>query len=356
MAGVYPVILSGGSGTRLWPLSRQARPKQFLALLGERSLLQETALRVAPIGGLFGPLTLIGNAAHRATAETQLAALGSMPALHILEPKGRNTAPAAAIAALAVAAQDKDAILALLPADHVIADVSAFRAAVEQAAADAAEGRIVTFGIVPAGPETGYGYIRRGPSPRPAGTYPIAEFVEKPDLQTAERYVAAGTYLWNSGMFVSRADVLLAEMRTHCPAILKGARVAYEKGRRDGGVLALDEASFAACPADSIDYALMERTGAASVLPVRMGWNDVGSWAALYDLAPKDEAGNVRLGDVIAHDSAGSFIRAEHRLVATVGIADLVIIETADALLVARRDKVQDIKAIIEKLAGRSEQ
>jgi mannose-1-phosphate guanylyltransferase/mannose-6-phosphate isomerase len=352
MARVYPVILSGGSGTRLWPLSRQAHPKQFLALMGDRSLLQETALRVMPQkDDLFGPLTIIGNQSHLAEAERQLKTVGAPADLQILEPLARNTAPAAATAALAVRRYGEDAVLALLPADHAITDIAAFRSAMSKAADDAEHGRIVTFGIVPTGPETGYGYIRRGEKARPAGTYPILEFREKPDRQTAEGYVAAGSYLWNSGMFVARADVILAEMSRHCPAILDSAREAFAKSTQMGTVLTLDHPTFAACPADSIDYALMERTEAATVLPARMGWSDVGSWAALYDLAPKGEAGNVLLGDVIAIRGARNYIRSGTRLIATIGTEDLVVIDTEDALLIARRDQVQDVKAIIETLA-----
>jgi mannose-1-phosphate guanylyltransferase/mannose-6-phosphate isomerase len=358
MASVYPVILSGGSGTRLWPLSRKAHPKQFLTLIGGRSLLQETALRVLPgKDGLFGPLTIIGNETHHGEAERQLAAVNAAPALHVLEPLARNTAPAAAIAALAAQRHGAEAVLALLPADHAITDVAAFHGAMSKAAEDAKSGRIVTFGIVPTGPETGYGYIRRADTARPTGTYPIAEFVEKPDLKTAERYVAAGSYLWNSGMFVARADVLLAEMAHHCPAILDAARAAFDQGKRNGTALKLDPERFGACPSDSIDYALMERTDKASVLPARMGWNDVGSWAALYDLAPKDETGNALAGDVITIDTARTYIHGDGKLIATIGLEDLVIIDTRDALLIARRDKVQDVKAVIEKLAkaGRPE-
>jgi mannose-1-phosphate guanylyltransferase/mannose-6-phosphate isomerase len=349
MAEVFPVILSGGSGTRLWPLSRRAKPKQFLALMGAQSLLQETALRIG--GGLFGPLTVIGNQGHAAEAERQLAAVGMTPRLHVLEPFGRNTAPAAAIAALAVEAAAPGGVLALLPADHFIADTEAFRAAVAAGAADAGAGRIVTFGIVPTAPETGYGYIRRVETPYPTGAYAVAEFVEKPDLPTAISYLKSGAYLWNSGMFLARADILLGEMRTHCPKILEACTQAFQQGRRDGNRLALEREAFSASPSDSIDYAVMEHTSRASVLPARMGWSDVGSWASLWELAEKDQAGNVIRGTVYAHDSRNSYLRAESRLLATVGVEDLVIVETADGVLVARRDKVQDIKAIIDRLS-----
>jgi len=349
MAEVYPVILSGGSGTRLWPLSRRAKPKQFLTLLGDRSLMQDTALRVK--GDLFGPLTVIGNAAHADEAESQLGAIGARPRLQVLEPFGRNTAPAAAIAALAVEEQAPGAVLALLPADHFIADDDAFRATVATGAADAREGRIVTFGIVPAAPETGYGYIRRGETAFASGAYPVAEFVEKPNLETALTYLKSGAYLWNSGMFLARADILLAEMRIHCPAILAACEAAFNEGLRSDARLALDPDAFGRCPSDSIDYAVMEKTARASVLPAQMGWSDVGSWASLWELAEKDAAGNVLKGQVYAHDSRNTYIRAENRIVATVGVEDLVIVETGDAVLVAHRDRVQDIKAIIDRLA-----
>jgi mannose-1-phosphate guanylyltransferase / mannose-6-phosphate isomerase len=356
MAELYPVILSGGSGTRLWPLSRRAKPKQFLALLGEMSLLQETARRVAGTD-LFGPLLLIGNEAHAGLAEGQLAALGLTPLLHVLEPFGRNTAPAAAIAALAIEAERPGGMLALFPADHFIADAEAFRKTVAAAAKDAEAGRIVTFGILPAAPETGYGYIKRGEDAFPSGAYPIAQFVEKPDLKTALSYLKSGAYLWNSGMFVARADILLAEMRTHCPAILDACEAAFRSGRRDGLRLALEREAFGRCPSDSIDYAVMEHTARASVLPASMGWSDVGSWASLWELTEKDGGGNVLKGEVYAHDSRNNYVRAESRLVATVGVEDLVIVETEDAVLVARRERVQDIKAIIDRLAndGREE-
>jgi mannose-1-phosphate guanylyltransferase/mannose-6-phosphate isomerase len=355
MADVFPVILSGGSGTRLWPLSRRAKPKQFLALMGQESLLQETARRLK--SSFFAPLTLIGNEAHVEEAEHQLAAVSASPRLHVLEPFGRNTAPAAAIAALAVEAESPGAVLALLPADHYIADPQAFQAAIVAAAADASAGRIVTFGIVPSAPETGYGYIRRAETPYPTGAYPVAEFVEKPDLPTALSYLKSGAYLWNSGMFLARSDVLLAELAAHAPKILEACRKAFDKGRRNGNRLAVERGAFESCPSDSIDYAVMEKTSRASVLPARMGWSDVGSWASLWELAPKDESGNVLTGDIYAHDSRNNYIRAESRLVATVGVEDLIIVETADSVLVARREKVQDIKAIIDRLAkdGRKE-
>lgn len=356
MSHVFPVILSGGSGTRLWPLSRRATPKQFLPLIGTRSLLQETALRLER-ANLFEALIIIGGDAHYAETETQLRAIGASVAAHVLEPLGRNTAPAAAIAALAVGRQSAGGILALLPADHYIADAPGFRRAVEQGAQEAQAGRIVTFGIVPTAPETGYGYIQRTAKAHPTGAYPVSKFVEKPDRATASAYLASGDYLWNSGMFLARADILLDEMTKHCPQIVAACRKAFENGSQEGAVLRLNRAAFEACPSDSIDYAVMEKTNRASVLPTQFGWSDVGSWSTLWELGEKNEAGNTLMGTVYAHATRNSYIRAQSRLVASVGVEDLVIVETPDSVLVARRDQVQDIKAIIDRLAkdGRAE-
>lgn len=347
---VYPVIMSGGSGTRLWPLSRRAHPKQLLALTSDRTMLQETAARVECGGGpaQFGPLYVIGNAAHKKAVEAQLS--GCAVRLQALEPFGRNTAPAAAVAALLVAREAPDAILMLLAADHFIADVAAFHAAVAKAAAEAADGQIVTFGIVPDAPETGYGYIQMAREMSVHGAHKVAQFVEKPDRDTALRYLADGHYVWNSGMFVARADVLLGEMKLYCPQIVTAAARAIEKGAQREGALFLDEEAFADCTDISIDYAVMERTMRSSVLPVSMGWSDVGSWKALWEIGRHDAHDNVVSGDVLMSDAKGCYIRATSRAVAVVGVENLVVIESEDAVLVLPVERAQDVKQIVEQL------
>jgi len=349
--------MSGGSGTRLWPMSRQAHPKQLLPLTAERSMLQETAARVTASSGSvsFGPLYVIGNAAHRDTVAAQLGAFDLR--MQVLEPFGRNTAPAAATAAVLVAREAPGAILMLLAADHFIADVGAFHAAVAQAAAEAERGRIVTFGIVPDGPETGYGYIRLAPAISANGAYDVEQFVEKPDRTTAEKYVADGKYVWNSGMFVSRADVLLEEMERLCPQIVAAARNAIDRGEIHNKALLLDAEAFGTCTDISIDYAVMERTARSSVVPVSMGWSDVGSWKALWDVGARDADGNVTAGDVLLKNVTNSYVRASGRAVAVVGVDNLAVIETKDAVLVLPLDKAQDVKFIVEQLkaAKRSE-
>ena len=347
---VYPVIMSGGSGTRLWPLSRRAHPKQLLALTSERTMLQETAARVQAGSGpaQFGPLFVIGNAAHKEAVETQLS--GCAVRLQALEPFGRNTAPAAAVAALLVAREAPDAILMLLAADHFIADIPAFHQAVAKAAGEAADGQIVTFGIVPDAPETGYGYIHMAPAMSVHGAHKVVEFVEKPDRETALRYLAEGHYAWNSGMFVSRADVLLDEMKLHCPQIVIAATKAVEKGVTRGSALYLDEEAFSDCTDISIDYAVMERTTRSSVLPVSMGWSDVGSWKALWEIGERDANGNVVSGDVLMSDVSDCYIKATCRAVAVVGVENLVVVESEDAVLVLPMERAQDVKLIVEQL------
>ncbi len=350
MHTVFPVIMSGGSGTRLWPLSRRANPKQLLALASDSSMLQETAARVEQSGGgaVFGPLYVIGNAAHKAVVEDQLEAFDLR--LQVLEPFGRNTAPAAAVAAILIAREAPDAVLMLLAADHYIADIAGFRDAVANAASEAASGRIVTFGIVPDAPETGYGYIQMSADASENGAHGVSKFVEKPDRETAERYLAEGRYVWNSGMFVSRADVLLEEMKKFCPQVVSAAQAAVENGALRDGALYLNEEAFAACTDISIDYAVMEHTARSSVLPVSIGWSDVGSWKALWEIGAHDEAGNVVSGDVLLKDVSGSYIRATTRAVAVVGVEDMVVIESADAVLVLPIEKAQDVKFIVEQL------
>lgn len=353
---LHPVILSGGSGTRLWPLSRQDRPKQFLALMGERSLYQESVLRAAGLPGARAPITVCSTA-HRFTVGEQLESAGVESGGILLEPAQRNTAPAIALAALHALQDDADATLLVMPADHLIENEADFHTAVSHAGALASEGWLVTFGITPDHAETGYGYIRRGEPLGNAG-FRVERFVEKPDRDTAERYVAEGGYAWNSGMFLFRAQRYLDELAAHAPAISEKAREAYAGAVADLDFIRIHEQAFAAGPSDSIDYAVMEKTGRAAVVPVSCGWSDIGSWSSLWAVARRDGDGNRTDGDVITVDTRNSLVRAsERRMVATVGVDDVVIIDTADATLVARKDRVQDVKEVVDRLkaSGRSE-
>jgi mannose-1-phosphate guanylyltransferase / mannose-6-phosphate isomerase len=353
---IYPVILSGGVGSRLWPTSRALYPKQLLPLVSERTMLLETVLRVSG-GERFADPIIVSNGEHRFIIAQQMRDAGITPLAHILEPQGRNTAPAAAAAAAFVRAHDPEGVLLVLPADHHIADIEAFRDAVSRGSALAEAGKLVTFGILPSGPETGYGYVKRGTELGGGNAFVVERFVEKPDLETAQSYLAEGGYDWNAGIFMFRADVILEEMQTHCPEIATCASEAVVKGARDLDFLRLDPDAFAACPSDSIDYAVMEHVSSAVVVPVDMGWSDIGSWSALWEIGEKDEQGNVLAGDVLAEDTHDCFIRAEAGLVAAVGLENMIIVETGDALLVAARDRVQDVKKVVERLAaaGRSE-
>ena len=353
MTDLQPVLLSGGSGTRLWPLSREAYPKQFLPLAGEETMLQATWSRVAPLADAR-PIVVAGED-HRFLVAEQLRQSGAPAPAIVLEPAGRNTAPAIAAAALQ-ALQDAgggDPLLLVLPSDHVVRDADAFRAAVRAAMPAAEAGALVTFGIVPTAPETGFGYIQAAAglagTGRADAVRKVMRFVEKPDAATAQRYLAEGGYYWNSGMFLFRASRYLAELERFRPDILEGARAAFAAARRDGDFVRLDRDGFAATPAESIDYAVMERTDAAMVLPVDIGWNDVGSWSALWDVAERDADGNARHGDVIAVDSRNSYAYAR-RLVALVGVDDVVVVETDDAVLVARKDRVQQVKEVVARL------
>jgi mannose-1-phosphate guanylyltransferase/mannose-1-phosphate guanylyltransferase/mannose-6-phosphate isomerase len=342
---MIPVVLSGGSGTRLWPLSRGQYPKQFLPLVSEKTMLQETLYRLNGLEGLSPPIAVC-NEDYRFMVAEQLWEINTNPAAIILEPIGRNTAPAVALAALAA---DADDVLLILPSDHVIIDIPIFQKAVKQAHKLAMQDFLVTFGIVPTGPETGYGYIKRNPIAHDSA-YPVAAFVEKPGLKTAKAYVSSGDYFWNSGMFAFKASVFLQELAKFNPKMLDVCREAYATAQIDTDFVRINAEIFATCPSDSIDYAVMEKTDRAMVIPLDAGWNDVGSWSALWDVAEKDAFGNAIRGDVLTVDAHNSFIHSENKLVAAIGIHDLVIVETDDAVMVAAKDRVQDVKLIVEQL------
>ena len=348
MSALIPVILSGGSGTRLWPLSRESHPKQFLPLLGERSLLQMTWLRLRGLPGADAPL-VVANEEHRFMVAEQLREIGVTPQALILEPVGRNTAPAIAVAALKAMAGGADPVLLVLPSDHVIADEPGFRAAILAALPAAEAGSLVTFGIVPTAPETGYGYIN-ATATAGEGVRPVLRFVEKPDLATAEQYLASGDYFWNSGMFAFRASRYIEELTRNQPKMVESAREALDKASRDADFLRLDRDAFAACPADSIDYAVMEKTDRAAVLPIDVGWNDVGSWSALWSVVEQDGNGNAHRGDVLARDCRNTLAISDKRLVALIGLNDVVVVDTDDAVLVAHKDRVQEVKDIVASI------
>lgn len=353
---IHPVVMAGGSGTRLWPLSRAAFPKQLLPLASEQSMLQETLKRVAVPG--FGAPILICNQDHRFIIAEQMRAAGITGGRIVLEPVGRNTAPAAAVGAILAQQADPGALVLLMASDHVIRDVKGFRDAVGIAARAASKGRLVTFGIRPDRPETGYGYIRRGGDLEGApGCFAVDRFVEKPDLKTAESYLAEGSYAWNSGMFLFSAKAYLAELGRLEPAMLAAAEESVAKGTTDLDFLRLDPNAFAASPSQSIDYAVMEKTKLAATCPIDVGWSDVGSWSALWDIGEHDTSGNVLRGDVISIDTANSYIRSEGPLTAVVGLEDAVVVATDDCVLVSAKDRVQDVKGIVDRLKqqGRKE-
>ncbi len=348
---LIPVILSGGAGTRLWPLSRELYPKQLLPLTGTHTMLQETVLRLAGLKAA-APL-VVCNEAHRFMVAEQLRQIGVQPSATILEPVGRNTAPAIALAAHAAlkgaaAAVAADPVLLVLPADHVIRDVPAFQQAVQQALAAAQAGQLATFGIVANSPETGYGYIQRGPASGAA--FRIARFVEKPDAAVADGFVKSGDYYWNSGMFMFRARRYLEELARFAPDMARVCEAAFRAATADLDFTRISAKTFEACPADSIDYAVMEKTADAVVVPLDAGWSDVGSWSALHEASEADAHGNVTHGDVISEDTHGSYLHAQSRLVATVGLQDHVVVETKDAVLVAPRNRVQDVKKLVQQL------
>jgi mannose-1-phosphate guanylyltransferase / mannose-6-phosphate isomerase len=346
---LHPIILSGGSGTRLWPLSRTSLPKQLLALCGENTMIQDTVLR-SQMPNAEAPV-LLCNESHRFHVAEQMLEIGVKPTAIVLEPMGRNTAPAAATAALIVAEKDPQGIVVLLPSDHVVTDIAAFRAAVAIAAEAAAGGHIVTFGIAPERPETGYGYIERGAALEGvAGAFAVKRFAEKPDAATAAAYIAEGCYFWNSGMFVFRADTMLEELSRYAPDILSAVRETLAKSGRDADFVRLDKDSFAKAPSISLDYAVMEKTARAVVVPCKLGWSDVGSWSSLWEIREQDSSGNVTHGDVVVHDTKGSFVHSEHCLTTLVGVRDLVVVSTKDALLIADKGRAQDVSKLVERL------
>jgi len=354
---IVPVLLSGGSGTRLWPVSRALHPKQLLPMAGELTMLQETARRFAGNTGFGAPL-IVCNDEHRFTIAAQLQGAGITPQAIVLEPMGRNTAPAAAVAALILLERSPNALMLLAASDHVIDDVPGFLDAVHLAARAAAEKRLVSIGVKPTRPETGYGYINRGAElPEVPGAFAARRFIEKPNRATAQDFVASGQYLWNASIFVFQPRTYLEELEKYAPEVLASARNALKKSRRDLDFLRLDREEFARCPSISIDYAVMERTDRAAVVPADIGWSDVGSWSVLWERGVKDAEDNVIAGDVIVQDSKRNFIRSDACLVAALGVENLVIVATNDAVLVASRDRDQDVKRIVEQLtkSGRPE-
>jgi mannose-1-phosphate guanylyltransferase/mannose-6-phosphate isomerase len=361
MSDIFPVILSGGSGTRLWPLSRSMYPKQFIRFFNSQngSFLSAALGRLQQSSGFKAPILLCNND-HRFLIREEVERLGIDPLAIILEPVARNTAPAIAVAALVALEASPKATLAVMPSDHVVKDDAVFAAAVKRAAEVAATGKLVLFGIKPSEPHTGYGYIKQGNALEDfeGQAFAVDSFAEKPDRATAETYLAAGDRFWNSGIFVLNARTFLNEIERLQPEILQAARAALAGAKEDLGFLRLDKAAFATAPNISVDYAVMEKTGAAAVLPLNVGWNDVGSWASLWDIAPRDAAGNFVKGDAILEDTSDCFIHSEKAIVSTIGVKDLVIVDTPDALLVADKNRTQDVSKIVQRLrsSNRKEQ
>ncbi len=343
-----PVILSGGVGSRLWPLSRESYPKQLLALVDHKTLLQNTVKRLEGLANQSAPL-MVCNENHRFLVAEQLRNIGVSAAHIILEPIGRNTAPAVAVAALTALSRDSDALLLVLPADHLIANAALFREAVTMGVPLASANNLVTFGIVPNRPETGYGYIN-ATDVIEENALSVKRFVEKPDLNTAQQYINSGEYYWNSGMFLFKASQYIKELETYAPDIVNSCRQAIDNAIKDKDFLRLDADAFKASPSDSIDYAVMEKTHSAVMIPLDAGWNDIGAWSSLWEVSEQDSDGNVTLGDVLTENVHDSYLRAEHRLLAAIGVENLTIIETADAVLVAHKDHVQEVKKIVSRL------
>ncbi|SHN91166.1 Mannose-1-phosphate guanylyltransferase (GDP) [Bathymodiolus heckerae thiotrophic gill symbiont] len=345
---IIPVILSSGSGTRLWPLSRKQYPKQYLPLVGDNTMLQETILRLSGLNNLADPI-IVCNADHRFLVAEQCQQIDIKNPTILLEPVGRNTAPAIAAAALQSLKNSDDAVLLVLSADHVIQDIDAFHQAINIACQQAQEGRLATFGIVPTDANTGYGYIK-STKESINGAYKVKEFVEKPDLKTAESYLEQGNYLWNSGMFMFKATMLIDELTTHSPEIVTSINNAVNNAEQDLDFIRLDKQAFESSPSDSIDYALMEKSDNVVVISLDAQWNDIGSWSALHDIGIKDSNGNVIQGDVFTEDTTNTYIHANHHMVATIGVQDLVIVDTPNATLISTKDKSQEVKNIVEQL------
>ena len=347
---IHPVILSGGSGTRLWPMSRTLYPKQLLTLLGRESLLQQTVRRIAE-RETFAPPLLVANEEHRFIIAEQLREIAVVPRALLLEPVGRNTAPAACLAALALTETDPDPLMLLMPSDHTIGDVDAFVDAIGRAAAAAQAGALVSFGIAPERAETGYGYIRRdGELDGVKGVFAVAEFVEKPGPEQAEKYIESGEHSWNSGIFLFAARVYLDELERLRPDMVAACRQALATAQRDCDFIRLGKDAFSTCAADSIDYAVMEHTRRAAVVPVSMGWSDVGSWDALWEMGSKDQHGNSLEGNVVAEETRNCYLRSEAGLIAAIGIEDLVVVATDDAVMVAPRNRTQEVRKLVARL------
>ncbi|MFZ6047765.1 mannose-1-phosphate guanylyltransferase/mannose-6-phosphate isomerase [Pseudomonas sp. CR3202] len=353
---MIPVILSGGSGSRLWPLSRKQYPKQFLALTGEQTLFQQTLQRLNFEG--MQPAVLVANQDHRFIVQEQLDAIGLQAQSMLLEPFGRNTAPAVAMAAMQLVAEGRDELMLVMPADHVLRDPKAFQQALALATIAAEKGEMVLFGVPAERPETGYGYIRsKADAALPDGISRVAQFVEKPDEARARQYVESGDYFWNSGMFLFRASRFLEELKHHDVDIYDTCLLALERSKRDGIAVSIDAATFACCPDNSIDYAVMEKTARACVVPLSAGWNDVGSWSSIWEVHDKDQDGNVTKGDVVVQDSHNCLVHGNGKLVSVIGLDDVVVVETKDAMMIAHKDRVQDVKKLVNKLDadGRNE-
>ncbi|MEN8260150.1 MAG: mannose-1-phosphate guanylyltransferase/mannose-6-phosphate isomerase [Pseudomonadota bacterium] len=343
---MIPVILCGGSGTRLWPLSRALYPKQFLPLVTDKTMLQETVRRIGGMDSVESPI-VVCNADYRFMVAEQLREIGVKAAAILLEPTARNTAPAITLAALAAKPDD---VLLVLPADHAIENIESFHSALRLAGEQAELGLLATFGIVPTSPETGYGYIKRSGATGAGEVWAVEQFVEKPDLETARQYVESGRYFWNSGMFMFKAARFLEELDKFNHAMFDACQKAYDGAVSDLDFVRIDGEAFSQCPSDSIDYAVMEKTADSVVVPLDAGWNDIGSWSVLWDVSKKDAQGNAKKGDVMVHDTHYSYVHSESKLVAAVGVENLVIVETEDAVMVAAMDRVQEVKSIVERL------
>jgi len=352
---IIPVILSGGSGTRLWPLSRKQHPKQYLPLASDNTMLQETILRLNGLDNLANPI-IVCNADHRFLVADQCQQIDITNPVILLEPVGRNTAPAIAAAALQSLKQADDVVLLVLSADHVIQDVEVFHQAINIASQQAQEGKLATFGIVPTDANTGYGYIKSSKD-NIDGVYKVEEFVEKPNLKTAQSYLEQGNYLWNSGMFMFKATTLIDELTTHSPKIIASVNNAVNNAKQDLDFIRLDKQAFESSPSDSIDYALMEKSDNVVVVPLDAQWNDIGSWSALHGIGNKDINGNVINGNVIAQDTSNTYIYANHHTITTIGVDSLIVVDTPDATFIATQDKAQEVKSIVESLQadGRDE-